>query len=118
MNESTILAETLLRIGSRPDARFFRNNSGALRDSTGRLIRYGLVGSADILGVLCVQGLGVAVGIECKSQTGKQTKQQRAFQAALTRMGGIYILARSADQAEQELNQHAARIAATLGSNQ
>lgn len=58
-----------------------------------RRIRYGLVGSADLIG--CWNGRFLA--IEIKAPNGRQRDEQRAFQAAVERLGGLYVLARSVD---------------------
>jgi hypothetical protein len=76
-----------------PHGLTWANNTGALKDATGRLVRYGLVGSPDILA--CIKGR--FVGIECKVGRDWQKPAQKAFAAALTRAGGIYLLARSVD---------------------
>jgi hypothetical protein len=60
-----------------------------------RPISYGLKGSSDILG--CVDGRMVCV--EVKTATGRQRKEQVIFQAAIERAGGIYIIARSPEEA-------------------
>jgi ribosomal protein L3 len=60
-----------------------------------RPIRFGLVGSGDIIGVS--RGRGFA--IETKKLTGKQAEQQAKFGAAFERAGGIYGLAFTPDQA-------------------
>lgn len=59
----------------------------------GRMLRYGLPGSADILA--CVGGR--MIGIEAKVGRDAWRPKQRAFANALTRAGGTYILARSTD---------------------
>lgn len=98
-SEAFIQAEILLAIGRLPGALFWRNNTGAYKDRTGRLIRYGLVGSPDIIG--CYHGR--FVGIEVKAAIGKQADEQKRFQTACERAGGIYILARSAAEVIQAL---------------
>lgn len=70
---------------------FWENNTGALPDRYGRLVRYGLKGSSDILG--CLKGR--FIGIEVKVGADRQRKEQSAFQRAVEAAGGIYILARS-----------------------
>lgn len=95
MSEAVTQAEILLAIGRIPGAIFWRNNSGALPDRTGRIVRYGLVGSPDIIG--CYRGR--FVGIEVKAATGKQRDAQINFQRAFEKSGGLYVLARSADDA-------------------
>lgn len=89
--EANIQAEIMLAIGRMSGALWWRNNTGAYKDRTGRLIRYGLVGSPDILG--CLRGR--FVGIEVKTAIGKQADEQKRFQTAFERAGGLYILARS-----------------------
>lgn len=68
------------------------NNTGALKHD-GRMIRYGLPGSSDILA--CVNGK--LFGIEAKVGRDAWRPKQRAFAEALNRAGGTYILARSTD---------------------
>ena len=94
-NEAVIQAEILLAIGRLPGSMFWRSNTGALPDKTGRVIRFGLVGSPDILGCY----MGRFVGIEVKTKTGKQRDAQVNFQRAFERAGGVYVLARSPDDA-------------------
>lgn len=73
----------------------YRNNSGAARVGN-RFIRYGTVGSPDIICVI----KGLFVGIEVKGQSkngqwGKQSDGQIEFQKNLEKAGGKYILAKS-----------------------
>lgn len=93
MTEAVALAEILLAIGRIPGAIFWRNQTGALPSRTGRVVRFGLNGSPDIIG--CIRGR--FVGIEVKSATGKQREAQINFQRAFERAGGTYVLARSVD---------------------
>lgn len=77
---------------------FWRNNTGATRIGDGRsarFVRYGLPGSADIIGVC--QGRFIA--IEVKTRTGRQSDTQREFQRHVEQHGGVYVLARSVDDA-------------------
>lgn len=72
------------------------------------VIKFGLEGSADIIGVHTVtvtaemvgQKIGVATAIEVKTDTGRQRPEQKRFEAAFAAAGGIYILARSTDDLE------------------
>lgn len=43
--------------------------------------------------------IGVYVGLEVKTMTGKQRKNQVLYQHAVEKRGGIYLVSRSADQA-------------------
>jgi hypothetical protein len=87
----------MLALGSRPDLRLWRNSTGSALSFDGkRVMRFGLPGSPDLIGIL--RG-GRFLGIEVKAQTGTQSAQQRAFQNMAERMGGAYILARSVEDA-------------------
>jgi hypothetical protein len=82
-----------------PRALVTRQNTGAARDATGRVIRFGTPGQADIRVILH----GQAVEIEVKTPTGRQSKHQKNWQRSVERAGGIYILARSADEAVEKI---------------
>ena len=97
--ESEILSQVLREIGSRTDARLWRSNTGVATYGTTK-VRYGLPGSADLTGVLHDSK---RIEIEVKSATGRQSAQQLAFQAMIERFNGIYILARSAEDALKQL---------------
>lgn len=82
----------------------WRNNTGAMAiqtQGTKRFVRYGHVGSADILG--CMPPAGRLLAIECKSAKGKQTAAQEDFEDAITAAGGLYILARTLDDIAESL---------------
>jgi len=95
--ETAIVKGILAALGRDPRIRIWRNNTGAFRDATGRLVRFGLPGSADITGIM--RRGGRRLEIEVKTATGRQTEQQAAFQNMITLYGGVYILARSVDEA-------------------
>lgn len=87
------LVNTLLLAVS-PLGLAWSNPTGALR-ADNRFIRYGLVGSSDI--ILVLAPLGRMIGIEAKVGDDAWRKRQRDFATSLTMAGGIYILARSRD---------------------
>lgn len=68
----------------------WRSNSGAATRGD-RLIRFGKIGQPDVMAIL--PG-GRFLGVEVKSDRGKQTVEQRAFQTAVELAGGTYIVAR------------------------
>lgn len=71
----------------------WRNNTGAVVLGEGkgrRFFRAGLVGSADILGVL--PGTGRFLAVECKRPGGRVTAAQRVFLDAVTRAGGLALI--------------------------
>lgn len=100
MAESKVLTACLRYLGARSDCRVWRNNSGKLPRADGGFVSFGLVGSADILGLRLPAGQFVA--IECKSPTGRTTKQQDAFARMVRAFGGLYIVARSVEDLYSE----------------
>ena len=83
----------------------YRNNSGAFvmpetATHARRFFRAGVVGAPDIV---CVIN-GQYVGIEVKAPKGRQSENQKEFQAQLEVAGGKYILAYSIDDVERALS--------------
>lgn len=119
-SEKAILNETLVDVTALPDSVFFRNNTGMawqgrevdvrigskvtvesgmkiLREA--RPVHFGLLGSGDILGAVMRR----PVALEIKDEFGQQTADQKTFQRLWEKAGGIYILARSRDDALAQL---------------
>lgn len=78
----------------------WRNNTGSYETAAGHYVSYGLKGSPDIIGML---PNGRFLGVEVKTDTGKQTKEQKQFEERCKACGGIYIIARSIDDLEREV---------------
>ena len=106
MSETGIQQQIRLALGSCPGVKMFRNNVGAYKDPTGRVIRYGLfVGSADLIGWRTVtitpdmvgQSLAQFVSVEVKTPTGRLSPEQETWQVAVQKAGGIAVVARSVD---------------------
>jgi hypothetical protein len=96
MSERNIQSEIMLAL-SKAGCLVFRNNTGALQDKTGRLVRYGLCkGSSDIIGV-CPDGKFLAV--EVKTAKNRLTPDQERFISAVKASGGRAGVARSVDDA-------------------
>ena len=80
------------------------NRAAVWRQETGvgvplhgtRPTRYGRVGSADITGIL--DG-GRRIEIEVKTGRARQTPEQRDYQAMIQARGGLYVLARTVEDA-------------------
>ena len=111
MAESALVRALLLR-GSALGARLFRNNVGALQDSRGGWVTYGLCkGSPDLVGWRSVTvtpdmvgtRLAVFVGVEAKTDRGWLSEEQRAFLGALEAAGGIAVVARSTEDLAEAL---------------
>lgn len=100
--EGLILAQVLEYLKAR-GVYAWRNNTGAVRlegRSGSRFVRYGMKGSADILGVL---DDGRFLAIECKAPAGRVTPEQSCFLGEIRARGGVAIVARCAEDVEREL---------------
>jgi hypothetical protein len=80
----------------------WRNNTGATRAGkfNERFIRYGLVGSSDVLG--CAKD-GKLIAIECKIKPRKPTEYQLGFLDEVRKRGGYAILAYDLSDIEKVL---------------
>lgn len=114
MSEAADLQRIRLDLGREPGVTLFRHNQGALRDVTGRVVRFGLhPGCPDLIGWRSVTitpdmvGRQVAIfaGVEVKAPGGKHpvTPEQRAFINAITSAGGLAGVARNPAQARHIL---------------
>ncbi len=81
----------------------WRNNSGALIDKRGIPVRFGKVGSADILGI---HPTGRFLAIEVKRPSGryKPTPAQLEFLEAIHRYGGLCGIATSIEDVDRILS--------------
>jgi hypothetical protein len=112
--ETTLQQQIRLAIGTRPEARIFRNQVGSLPDPrTGRLVTFGLArGSADLIGWRTItvtpdmvgSRLAIFTSIEVKTPTGRIRPDQQAWLCAVQQAGGIAIIARSVNDAQAVLS--------------
>lgn len=109
MSEASLQQNIRLTLGKCPGVKLFRNNVGAYKDPAGRVIRYGLVqGSADLIGWRTVvitqsmvgQSVAQFVSVEVKSPTGRIRPEQLRWQDAVTRAGGVAVIARSVEDVQ------------------
>lgn len=119
-SEHAIQNDALVCVSAIPDSLFYRNNTGSawqgqrVRLKPGQMYRYeqgmvvlregrpisfGLDGSGDLMG----SAQGVPVAVEMKDSDGRQRKSQQFFERAWVKAGGIYVLARSAAEAERKV---------------
>jgi hypothetical protein len=71
----------------------WRNSTGAVQIAPGRFMRFGKVGSSDILGVL---PSGRLLCVECKApKGGRLSPEQRQFLAEVRELGALAVVARS-----------------------
>lgn len=112
-SEKAIQSDILVDVSALPETMAWRHNTGQawqgiklrfypgtqtpvppghvlLKDA--RPVKFGLTGSADIIGATC----GKPLAIEVKDEDGRQSTDQKNFQRAWERAGGIYLLVRSA----------------------
>lgn len=75
-----------------------RNNVGLFLTPDGRPIAVGIPGESDLT-LFCAGGK--TVFIEVKTPTGRQSKQQKKFQAAVERLSYEYIIMKSVDDARR-----------------
>ena len=109
MSETDLQQRIRLALGTRPDLRLFRNNTGTLPDPrTGRPVQFGLArGSADLIGYRTVtitpdmvgQQVAVFTSLEVKTPTGRIRPEQTNWLHAIKRAGGIAAIVRSVDDA-------------------
>lgn len=79
----------------------FRNNSGAAKVGK-RLIRFGLPGSSDIIGILPD---GRFLAVECKREKGGVLSDlQKSFLSAIESNNSVAIVANSVEKLAEELN--------------
>lgn len=104
VREIDIQQAILLAIGARSDCRIWRNNVGVATGANGRPIRFGVPGSADILGTIeIVPGLGRFTGLEVKAEHGRLRPEQIAWAAAMRSVGAACFVVRSTEEAKRAL---------------
>lgn len=102
MTEPALINSILLAASRIPGVRVWRANAGTAwaKTSTGmRPIRMNVPGCPDIIGWVTIKGQAVFLGIEAKTGNLQLSEQQKSFQRVLTNYGGLYTVARSAEDA-------------------
>lgn len=98
---SKLVNELLLMIGRDfPNIRAWKNATGTTKIET-RIIKFGLKGSADILGIMKPDGRLLA--IECKTGQAIQSKFQKNFEKMIVDFGGIYLVSHAAQETRADL---------------
>jgi VRR-NUC domain len=106
MSEAVTQQHIRLALGT--SVTLWRNNTGAYKDESGRLVRYGLcTGSSDLIGFVPVKITPEMVGhtipvftaIEVKHGRGKPTPEQTNFISHIQRSGGYAGVAYSVEDA-------------------
>ena len=109
-SEAAVQADIRLAAAKRGDLVLWRNNSGALTDDAGRLIRYGLnnesaqqnkrMKSADLIGIHRPSGRFVSIEVKRPgwkhSDASERDRAQAAWAATVAAMGGVALRVTSA----------------------
>ena len=114
-SEGRLLHDVLREFGRGQNFRIARNNTGVAHECAYcddlhkrhapkqhppyRVVKYGIPGAPDILGILAPSGRVIA--LETKSPTGPVTPKQKAYHAMLTKHGGGVVVVRSMDEARE-----------------
>lgn len=96
MTEQALQQAILIALGSRPDLRIWRVNAGGSPGLRGGWVKGAPPGHPDLTGIL--RG-GRWFGIEVKTEDGKQSEQQKRFEAMATGLDGLYAVVRSVEEA-------------------
>lgn len=99
MSEQEIVRSILSALAYRPDVFAWRQNTGAFRTEhkgKSRFLRFGIPGQADITGILAS---GTRLELEVKQPGSRQREEQRVFGERIERMGGVYAVVHSIDEA-------------------
>ena len=109
-SEAAVQADIRLAASQRGDLVLWRNNSGALTDDNGRLIRFGLdndsaaankrMKSADLIGIHRPSGRFVSIEVKRPgwkhSDASERDRAQAAWAATVAAMGGVALRVTSA----------------------
>lgn len=90
LHENTVKKILLWVSENRMGWTVWKNNTGSAKIGSG-YVRYGLVGSPDIIGF---DDTGKFIGIEVKTGNARQSQPQKRFQKVCEMAGGKYFLVR------------------------
>lgn len=101
MSETQLTKSILgaLQLRYKKSGKFWRNNTGATKTEGGSFLRFGAVGSPDILGILSPAGRLVA--LEVKTSKGKTSPAQELWLDEARELGALVAVVRSIDEAFQ-----------------
>ena len=96
MKESELQKLCTERLLKHPEVYGWRNNTGAVKTGK-RFIKYGFPGSPDFIGLL---SNGRFIGVEFKSEKGKQSENQIRLEKEILQRRGIYKVISDLEQFE------------------
>lgn len=95
---SNLLKYVLLELSKIPKTRVWQNDCGTARSFDGkRVIKYGLTGSSDIIGISNSR----FIAVEIKIGKDKQREAQKNFQKMIESCGGIYVIVKEKEDLEK-----------------
>jgi hypothetical protein len=98
------LTEIKLHLQKRfPGIRIFDRHVGMFKTINGELIRINKPGMADLYALFPSEFGLIHIEIEVKTGSARQSKDQKNWEKFIKGMGGIYIVARDAEETEKEL---------------
>lgn len=96
-NPHTVLVNAVLKLASlRKDVFLWSNNTGSGLLDGKRWVKFGLVGSGDLIGLTKD---GRFLSLECKTGDARQSFDQKMFQKRIEELGGRYFVIRSVEDA-------------------
>lgn len=98
LKESQVLKQCLDYLAMR---NIFFQNTGAFKNNQGNFYRFGTPGAPDIVVVVA----GQYIGLEIKAKGRKQSEDQKAFEQALKKAGGEYLVIYDIEDLILRLNQ-------------
>lgn len=90
----------LAAIGFRKGVMIWNAPSGTFRAPSGALVKVGMLGQADLLGIVEREPWPVPFAVECKAGSGRLSKEQRVWRDNWVRRGGVYLEAREPEGVE------------------
>lgn len=111
MSERDLVYLILSTWGAHPSLRIWRANTGVGWFANGQparktdrgayAVKFGTPGQGDISGLVLPSGRRLE--IECKTERGRQSDDQKSFQRMIETFGGLYVLARSLEDVDRAL---------------
>jgi len=100
-HESTVLSGCLQYLEIR-GIYHWRNNTGAVQVRPGQFMRFGKIGSSDILGIL--PG-GRMLCVECKAKSGRLSPEQKQFLDDARELGALALVVRGWQELDEALRE-------------
>ena len=101
------MKKTVLQLQkSIPNIRLFERHVGQFFTHNNRPIQINRKGMADLYGLVAINGSMHHIEIEIKTGTGRQTKEQKTWQAFIEKFSGLYVVGWTVEDIEQEVKRY------------